>query len=295
VAAGRIAKQTVKAMAMGRPATCEQIRQTDVMEQYLLGRLEPTARDEFDEHLFECDACFDRLQTLRALRRELAATADAHRIEPARVDRSWIWNWRWALAPIAVALMIAVGVAVGQRAIPSSALTTRPSTDQPAGAAGGSLPPQASAAVASLAELGRFQPPTFVPSSLRGIQGDATARFQEAMKNYVQRDYRGAIPGLRAAVRLDPEAAHATFFLGISYLLTGQLEEGIRALRQTIDLGDSPYLEEAHLYLARAFLQNNDPIRARQQIERTIQLRGPLEDEARRLLAALDRLPPRQP
>jgi tetratricopeptide (TPR) repeat protein len=129
---------------------------------------------------------------------------------------------------------------------------------------------------------------------VRGVQDAATARFREGMRHYADRDYRGAIPGLRAAAQLDPAAAHATFFLGVCYVLTGQLEEGIRALRQTIGVGDSPYLEEAHFYLAKAFLQNDDPARGRQEIERTIRLRGALETEARQLLAALDRLQARQ-
>ena len=142
----------------------------------------------------------------------------------------------------------------------------------------------------SLAELGRFQPPIFALTSLRGIQDAATARFRDAMTHYADRDYRGAIPGLRAAVQLDPEAAHASFFLGVCYVLTERLEEGISTLRQTVAAGDSPYLEEAHFYLAKALLQNGKPAEARQEIERTIRLRGPLEAEARQLLAALDRV-----
>ena len=282
---------------MGRPATCEEIGQTDVMEQDLLGRLDPTARDDFDQHLFECDACFDRLQTMRALRRELAATASARRAEPVRVNRGWIsnWDWKWALAPAAAALMLVLGVSLWHRPSPLLAPTPATSTSQPAGASAAAPAAPAPAAQVSLAELGRFQPPPFVPSSLRGIQDDAAARFREAMAHYARGDYRGAIPGLRAAAQLDPEAAHATFFLGICHVLAGQLDEGIRALSQTISLGDSPYLEEAHFYLARAFLQNNDPVRAREQVERTIRLQGPLEDEARQMLAALDRLPMKRP
>jgi tetratricopeptide (TPR) repeat protein len=146
----------------------------------------------------------------------------------------------------------------------------------------------------SLAELGRFQPPAFAPTSVRGVQDASTARFREGMKHYADGDYRGAIPGLRAAAQLDPGAAHAMFFLGVCYVVTGQLDEGIRALRQTIGVGDSPYLEEAHFHLAKAFLQKSDPARARQEAERTIRLRGALETEARQLLAALDRSQARQ-
>jgi tetratricopeptide (TPR) repeat protein len=274
-----------------RHMTCEEIRQSDVMEQYLLGRLESAARDDFDEHLFECDECFERLQTLRALRHELAATATARGAEPARASLGWIWNWKWALTPMLAALLVAVSVSVLQRATPPSEPGLP--TGRPAGASRTTRPAPPSASP-SLAELGRFQPPTFAPTSVRGVQDAATARFRDGMKHYANSDYRGALPGLRAAAQLDPDASHATFFLGVCYVLTGQREEGIRALRQTIGVGDSPYLEEAHFYLAKAFLQNDDPVRARQEVERTIRLRGALENEARQLLAALDRLPARQ-
>ncbi len=277
--------------------TCEEITQSDIVEQYLLGRLELAARDDFDKHLFECDECFDRVQTVRALQRELAATAAERRRAPARANRGWIWNWTWALAPTLAALVIAVSVSVWPRAVPGgpgsrSGAGNAASSREPATSTGDPAPPPVTV---SLAELGRFQPPTFAAASLRGIQDEATTRFLSGMQHYADRDYRAAVADLRAAARLDPESAHATFFLGVCYVLTGKLEEGIRALRQTIAVGDSPYLEEAHFYLAKAFLQNNDPARARQEVERTIRLQGPLEHESRQLLAALDRWQTRQP
>jgi hypothetical protein len=289
--------------------TCEEITQLELMERYLLGRLEQPDRDAFDQHLFECEACFERLQTLRAVRRELAATAGARDAEPERARFSW--TWKWALVP-AFATVVIVSVIVWPRvfrspvqvpAIPGGqsaggSVTTppgqgssgQPSSGQPSsGQPSQGAPGQGQSAAVLLAELGRFEPPPFTPGSLRGVQDTAAARFREGMTLYARRDYRGAIAGLRVAARLDPEAAHATFFLGICYVLGGQHDEGIRALRQTIQLGDSPFLEEAHFYLAKALLQRSDPASARQELTRTIELKGPLEQQARRLLADLDR------
>jgi tetratricopeptide (TPR) repeat protein len=269
--------------------TCDEIEQGDVMERYLLGRLDEASRDEVDEHLFTCDACFERLQTLRALRRELAATVGVRGVEVVPEKAGWIW--RWTLLPALAVLVVAIGVTLGPRAFPPSGQSTSTSPgrpDRPAGTPGQPSP-------MALAELGKFQPPAFAAASLRGVPEAATARFRDGMAHYARGDYRGAIAGLRAAAALDPQAAHATFFLGICHVLNGELNDGIRALQQTIDAGDSPYLEEAHLYLARTFLQNLDPIRARQEIERTIGLRGPLEKDARQLLADLDRLPTTTP
>jgi hypothetical protein len=266
--------------------TCDDITRQELMEQYLLGRLEQPARDAFDEHLFECEACFERLQTLRALRHELAATANPLGAEPERPKRVWSWTWAWAPT---LAMVVVAGVIVWPRIDRSPVPPTPPG--QPAGGTATTPPGPAT----GLLELGRFEAPPFAPGSLRGSQDAAVVRFRDGMTRYARGDHRGAIAGLREAARLDPEAAHATFFLGISSVLAGQLDEGIRALRQTIQLGDSPYLEEAHFYLAKALLQQRDPVSARQELVRTIELKGPLEQPARRLLADLDRGHPSRP
>jgi anti-sigma factor RsiW len=279
--------------------TCEEITQRELMERYLLGQLEQPERDAFDEHLFECEACFERLQTLRAVRRELAATAGALRAEPERASRGWIW--KWAFVPTFATLVI-VSVMVWPRVFqspdspgappatpagrPAGGVGTPPSGQPPAGQPSSG---QAPSVGVSLAELGRFEAPPYAAGSLRGSQDAAASRFREGMTQYARGDYRAAIAGLRAAARLDPEAAHASFFLGVSYVLDGQHDEGMRALRQTITLGDSPYLEEAHFYLAKTLLQRNDPVAARQELTRTTELKGPLEQQARRLLDDLDR------
>jgi Tetratricopeptide repeat/Putative zinc-finger len=272
--------------------TCEEIQQHERMEQYLLGGLAPADRDELDQHLFECEACFERLQTMRALRRELAATAAVRAAEPPRADRGWIW--KWALVPALAALVI-IGLIVWPRVLVPPVPAPTISSGRPGG---GSVTPPSGRDVpapVSLIALGSFQPPAFTPGAFRGIQDEATRRFREGMTRYASGDYRGAIGGLRAASRLDPDAAHASFFLGICYVLTGQRDEGIRALQQTIRLGDSPYLDEAHFYLAKTYLQNNDPTSARQELDRTIALKGPLDREARQLLADLDRSQTRRP
>jgi len=139
----------------------------------------------------------------------------------------------------------------------------------------------------SLAELARFDPPTYTPAVLRGPQDEATRKFRVAMKHYQQGDYARAISGLREAAKLNPKDAGALFFLGVSYLLSGQTNEGIAALQQAVALGDTPYLEEAHYYVAKAFLRKGDLAAARRELEEVVRLEGDLEDEARRLLQQL--------
>ena len=139
----------------------------------------------------------------------------------------------------------------------------------------------------SLAELARFDPPPYTPAVLRGAQDAPMRKFRVAMKHYQQGDYAGAILGLRRTAKLNPKDAGALFFLGVSYLLSGQTNEGIAALQQSVALGDTPYLEEAHYYLAEGFLRKGDLAAARRELEEVVRLEGDHEDEARRLLQQL--------
>ena len=271
--------------------TCEEIDQSEIIEHYLLGRLDEPARDEFEQHFFACERCFDRVQTLRALRSELKATAAALRAEPSRPSGVWAWKWAWApaLAMLAVTAIIA---SVFFRSGPPSEKTP-PAAGQSASGSTTSpqpVPSQPVSSAPSLVALARFEPPAYVPQTFRSAESEATAQFREAMQQYVGKDYRAAIRGLRTASELDPEAPHAGFFLGICYLLTDQVEPGIAALRKTIALGDSPYLEEAHFYLAKALLLKNDVPGAERELERTLQLRGEREAEAQRLRDDLNKL-----
>jgi tetratricopeptide (TPR) repeat protein len=125
---------------------------------------------------------------------------------------------------------------------------------------------------------------------MRDAGDQATARFRRGMERYRKADYTAAVADLRAASDLDPDAAHIRFFLGISYLMLGDDVAAMRQLRATIALGDSPYLEEAHFYLAKAFLRRHDIRAAETHLKKVIQLRGPRADEARRLLAAVEQL-----
>jgi carboxypeptidase family protein len=75
----------------------------------------------------------------------------------------------------------------------------------------------------------------------------------------------------------------------VSELVLGNLDPAINSLRQTIVVGDSPYLEDAHFYLAEAFLRRNDPLAAESELNQVIagNLRGARSKEALRLLEVI--------
>lgn len=281
---------------------CTWIDRDDIFEGYVRDALGPDDRAAFEEHFFGCEACFDKLETYRALQMELrAAAAEAPAARPVRSR-----PWRWVPVAAAAGLILAAASVLwfrGSRGpAPESVVATAPAPQTPAAIP--TAPPQSvssPAPVATLttppaapsvpvAVLARVDPPIYLPLALRGPRDEAVERFAAAMSRYVDKDYAGAIPDLRAAAGLNPKAPHAAFFLGICQLLTDQVDPAVESLQKTVALGESPYLEEAHFYLAKARLRQGRLPDARDELTRTIERRGRLENEARQLLVQVNRL-----
>jgi len=251
---------------------CAQTKREEVVERYLTGSLGPGERESFEEHYFACEQCFAALQAQRVLQAELAASSPRIRALPA--PNPTAWRWPTALATAAAIILAILGARWGMKRDPSP----------PA------LPPQtvqSSPAGPSLAELARFDPPPYVPAVLRGAQDEPMRKFRVAMKHYQQGDYARAITGLREAAKLNPKDAGVLFFLGVNHLLAGQTEDGIAVLQQCVTLGDTPYFEEAHYYLAEGFLRKGDLAAARRELEEVVRFKGDKEDAAQRLLQQL--------
>lgn len=251
---------------------CPHMNREEVVERYLTGSLGPQERESFEDHYFACEECFATLQSCRALRAELAENETQIRAVPAPAPTAW--RWTAALATAALVIVAVLGIRWGMRP--------------------GSTPPPPSAQMAqsapsgpSLVELARFDPPMYTPPLLRGVQDDATRSFRAAMKRYQQGRYDLAIAGLSETVRLNPKDAGAIFFLGVSYLLSGQTDRGIPVLQKCAALGETPYLEESHYYLAKAFLQRNDATAAEAELQKVVQLKGSLLGQAQELLLSV--------
>jgi len=300
---------------------CAWIERDEVFEGYVRDALGPEDRDAFEAHYFECTACADRLLTYSALRTELAAwPAEADAAQPAVG-----WPWRWAFVPLAAGLVVLIASVLwfGSPAptVPESTLATAPATQQkvvepPAGPTGlqgpGVSDPQGTGVsdpgkppastteeparpaslapppVVALSVLARVEPPVYIPAALRGPRDEAAEHFEAAMRRYVDGDYAGAIPGLRAAADLKPDAPQVLFFLAACQLITSEIDAAAAGFDRTIALGDSPYLEEAHFYLAKARLRQGRAAAARGELQQVINRHGRMEEEARRLVGQID-------
>jgi TolA-binding protein len=292
--------------------SCEQVLREELARRYLLGALSAADQEAFEQHYFECAGCFDELENLRLLRQALARDGAAG--EAGSAARGGPAPWRWAAAAAVVAL-VAGGLylrfagsnnapagpgggeglpADQQPAVPAQPVAEAPGPPLPETAASAQRPPSAppvaagaAARSATLAALAVVHAPHYTPVVLRGALDEAARHFREAMRLYVTRDYAGAKRELLAAAALDRERPDIAFFLGICALLTDEPAAAIAELRRTIALGESPYLEEAHFYLAKAHMQRDELGDAAAQLEATVRLRGEREQEARELLQKL--------
>lgn len=259
--------------------TCDRIQREEIIEKYLTGRLGAAEQEAFEEHYFACSQCFEELRHYRALQAGLRESGPEIRAETS--TRSGAWGWAWPAAAAAAVLVVVVGIGIWRRQASVPVQPSPPvSTAQPA----------PSTPVASLEELARIEPPRYVPVVLRGASDEATQRFRQAMTHYQQGDYRKALAGLQSAAQLDPGAVNINFYLAICQLLTGETENAIAGLQRTAALGDSPYLEEARFYLAKALLRKGEVDAAQQELRKTIELRGEWEARARELLQKVERL-----
>jgi len=242
---------------------CPKVKTEGIAERYLLGTLAEAEQEAFEEHLIACTACFEQVTALCALKAELERSREQIVAESAVRPRPWHRPWVFAVAASVLAVAAGLGVWM-MRAQPASG-------------------PRA-----ELAELAQFEPPAYAPVRLRGSEGEAAGRFREAMELYAVGDWRGALPGLRAAAGLNPDAPHIAFYLGACALLVGETDEAITELERTAALGDTPFLEEALFYLAKAHLQAGDVTAARDALVKVILLNGDRSQEAQSLIDRLN-------
>jgi tetratricopeptide (TPR) repeat protein len=269
---------------------CARVARQDVVEGYVLGTLNEDDRTAFESHYFACARCFRDLQLLQAIRREVPladAPPESKTLHPA---------WRWApAAGLAAAILLGVttGVVIrrqGSSGVRQSATSQPPSAAQSVESARPQTPAPLAAAPPSLEQLARVDPPEYAPATLRGPEDDSARLFEQGMERYARRDYQRAVASLTAAAAANPAAAHIQFFLGISYLMTAKDDDATRHLRETIALGDSPFLEAAHFYLAKALLRRANLDAAEIELKKVVDLRGSRAPEATQLLKELARV-----
>jgi len=244
-----------------------------MIERYLSNQLSEEDRSRFEEHYFSCANCLASVKALQAARVALLADPTAAPARTARRTGAWLWP------ALATAAAIVIAIIIGAR------LTRAPAPAVVRTAPG----PAPHATSPDLTELARIEPPRFAPPTERGGLTASDKAFRVAMAQYRAGDYAGALPELLAVTQSNPGDMNARFFLGASYILTGNAAAGMAELNRVVRAGDaSPWLEEAHFLLGKAYLGQGDVPAARREFQAVVAMRGDMRDRA---AAILNRLP----
>ena len=134
-----------------------------------------------------------------------------------------------------------------------------------------------------LALLARFEPPGYdAADNAQGSPG-----FRAAMEHYRKGDYAGAGSGLRTDVQAHPDSVEERFYLAICLLFTNDRPGGIQLLKDVTASGNTPYLESARFYLAKALLSQGNLAGADLQLRIILEMHEKLEKQAQLLHAQI--------
>src|SRR5688572_12876852 len=221
---------------------CDQVAAAELPERYLSGDLEGAEREAYEQHYFECEACFRELEILRTAQAVLAK--DASTVGPVRKPDP-VPRW----LPLAAALMAAATLVVWwtshQDTVPDQAAYPSPSSPGPSASASGMPRTADSARAEALVQMARFEPPRYEPPRLRGAPPAGAAAFARAMAHYQRGEFAAAVPGIEEHLRRHPKDIGAAFFLGVSQLAVRDAAGAIRQFERVLAERESAYEEEA--------------------------------------------------
>jgi len=96
-------------------------------------------------------------------------------------------------------------------------------------------------------------------SQRQGSKSETTeSSFYDGIKCYEEKNYRQAIISLSLLERTDQNYLEAQFYLGMCYLLSQDIDRGIRYLQFSTGIADKILKDKAHWYLGNAYLIKND-------------------------------------
>lgn len=132
--------------------------------------------------------------------------------------------------------------------------------------------------------------PAYEGIPVRATESNVEAQFDAAMEAYRDGRYREAANGLEAAIRAGIDPVPAEFFLGTSLLELGQAAAAASSYRRVIAQGESPYLQEAHYYLAKSLLRLSRSRDALEHLREAAKAEGVLGGNARALIESIQKV-----
>ena len=139
----------------------------------------------------------------------------------------------------------------------------------------------------NFSDLAIIENASYLALKVRGvIDGLSSTQsiFDQGMKYYQEKNYEQAIPKLNIYVKRKKDDAYGHFYLGVSLLLTDQAKKGIKHLKAANELcekqGKDILLEKCHWYLGNAYLKNSDVDKALKEFRNVIVIGGEFKEDA---------------
>ena len=230
-------------------ATCTDPKVGALLAGYEMDLLDSEQRLTFEAHLAACDACLDELfHTAPYTTAMRTASGDVLSRLPSRSDARDVTDTRSAVEqPWWSRFRLPVLVPVAAAAAAAALLLVRPASGP-----------------GSLGELAIVEPLPWTTVETRAGELEAERIFQRGMANYARGDYAAAAATLSAAVERGAgdstwtKLDQARLFLGLSFLLIDDPENGGPHLETAARADSPPLRDRARWYLAQSRLMTGD-------------------------------------
>ncbi len=139
----------------------------------------------------------------------------------------------------------------------------------------------------NFSELAIIENASYLALKVRGFADEFSSTqnlYNQGMKYYQEKNYEQAIQKLSVFVKRKKDGAYGHFYLGVSYLLTDEYKRGVKHLESASELcqkqGKDILLEKCYWHLGNAYLKINEVEKAIKQFRNVIVIGGELKDDA---------------
>jgi hypothetical protein len=288
-----------------------------LISRYEFNLLSEEEKKIFEEHLLECDACFEDLYSMSKVietmknnseffitalehskRRRLVFLYDKFKIyiyESINNILNFIsFKWtqhRTIMVGISISIFILLCSLIVWRVFLSkdrieTIKVTEVSKDT-------TIKPPMVITQVRYRDLAMIERLPFIPIVFKSGEkkSESDELFDEGMKLYNKLNYSSAIQKLQIVIKKDPRNVDAHLYLGICYLLKDSADKSIPPLKQIVKM-DFPLLKEkAHWYLGNAYLLKEDKIKATYEFQKVIKYKGEYKDKAEKIIREINKSP----
>jgi len=149
----------------------------------------------------------------------------------------------------------------------------------------------------NFSELAIIENASYLALKVRGLADEFSSTqhlYDQGMKCYQEKNYEQAIQKLGTFIKRKKDDAYGHFYLGVSYLLTDEYKKGIKHLESASELCQKQskelLLEKCYWHLGNAYLKINEVDKALKEFRNVIVIGGDYKEEALNQIAKIEEL-----